>query len=322
MNFFDSGLKFTETEMSENKLIFLDTKVVIVDDKLELEQYRKTSTHTTSMMNYKQAIAPRQYKNSCLSGEIYRAFNCTSNEANLESALENLEEIFLNNQYPKNLIKSKIAEIKDREFGPNPNKLLREADENNPDLKFFYMSLNYTSFRCSQIATKIKNIIEKYTPNYRLKICFKTITLEKVILPRLKPYKPLLLTPNTVYLFTCTCSATYIGHTSRILKVRIQEHGRCEESHIYDHIFSCVDYHNSLENRYRSDPNRTELRSHLYEHFTALSASIPNWYERTAFEGLMITQMNPTLNVQLKFRKSNLICTCITRVNDLFEKIE
>ena len=133
------------------------------------------------MMNYKQAIAPRQYKNSCLSGEIYRAFNCTSNEANLESALENLEEIFLNNQYPKNLIKSKIAEIKDREFGPNPNKLLREADENNPDLKFFYMSLNYTSFRCSQIATKIKNIIEKYTPNYRLKICFKTITLEKVI---------------------------------------------------------------------------------------------------------------------------------------------
>ena len=106
------------------------------------------------------------------------------------------------------------------------------------------------------------------------------------------------------------------------MKVRIQEHGRCEESYIYDHIFSCVDYHNSLENRYRSDPNRTELRSHLYEHFTALSASIPNWYERTAFEGLMITQMNPTLNVQLKFRKSNLICTCITRVNDLFEKIE
>ena len=35
MNSFDSGLKFTETEMSENKLIFLDTKVVIVDDQLE-----------------------------------------------------------------------------------------------------------------------------------------------------------------------------------------------------------------------------------------------------------------------------------------------
>ena len=87
-------------------------------------------------------------------------------------------------------------------------------------------------------------------------------------------------------------------------------------------FFSCVEYHKSLETRYRSDPNRTELRKHLYEHFTALSPSIPNWYDRTAFEGLMITQMNPTLNVQLKFRKSNLICSCITRVNDLFEEVE
>ena len=129
MNAFDPNLKFTETEMSENKLIFLDTKVAILDDKLELEQYRKTSIHTTSMMNYKQAIAPRQYKNSCLSGEIYRAYNCTSNENNLEMALKNLEEIFINNQYPKNMVRNKISEIKNREFGPNPNKLLREADD-------------------------------------------------------------------------------------------------------------------------------------------------------------------------------------------------
>ena len=162
----------------------------------------------------------------------------------------------------------------------------------------------------------------KYTPNYRLKICFKTITLAKIILPRLKPYKPLLLTPNTVYLFTCVCSDTYIGHTSRILKNRIQEHGRCENSHVYDHIFSCTEYHESLEARYCSDPNREQLRLHLYEHFTALSTNLPNWHERTAFKGLMITQNKPTLNKQLKFKKSNLICSCITRVNDLFEQVE
>ena len=33
MNAFDPNLKFTETEMSENKLIFLDTKVAILNDK-------------------------------------------------------------------------------------------------------------------------------------------------------------------------------------------------------------------------------------------------------------------------------------------------
>ena len=125
-----------------------------------------------------------------------------------------------------------------------------------------------------------------------------------------------------MYLFTCVCNDTYIGHTSRLLKIRIQEHGRCDNSHVYDHIFQCIKYHESLEARYCSDPNRTELRHHLYEHFTALSTNLPNWHERTAYEGLMINLHQPTLNKQLTFKKSNLICSCITRVNDLFEKIE
>ena len=91
------------------------------------------------------------------------------------------------NQYPRKLIKNKINEIKARDFGPNPNKELRLADENNPELTFFYLSIPYTSFRCSKIATNIIKILGKYTENYREKICFKTITLENTILPRLKP---------------------------------------------------------------------------------------------------------------------------------------
>ena len=100
MNEFDSFLKFTCTEMLDNELIYLDTLIVNKNDKLEIAQFRKTSIHSTNMMNYKQAVAPLQYKNSCLNGEIYRAKNCTSNDANLEKALDNIETIFRNNQYP------------------------------------------------------------------------------------------------------------------------------------------------------------------------------------------------------------------------------
>ena len=138
-----------------------------------------------------------------------------------------------------------------------------------------------------------------------------------------KPFKPLLLTPNTVYLFTCACEATYIGHTSRILKIRIQEHNRCENSHVYEHIHDCIDYHEALKAQYhRLDPSITQLRLHLYQHFTALKTNLNNWHERVAFEGLMITQHNPTFNKQLKFKKSNLICTCITHINDPFESLQ
>jgi hypothetical protein len=154
--------------------------------------------------------------------------------------------------------------------------------------------------------------------NYRAKKIFKTITLENTILPRLKPFKPLLLVLNTVYIFTCVCSETYIGHTSRLLKNRIQEHNRCKKFHVYEHIINCFQYHESLKEKYSTAPSLTQLRNHLYEHFTALSKNLPNWHERTAFEGLMITQLQPTLNKQLKYKKSNLKYICIARINDPF----
>ena len=101
MNNYDSFLEFTCVEMNENSLIFLDTKVIENEGNLELEQYRKTNNDSTCIMNYKKSIAPYQYKNSSLNGEIYRANNCTSNDKNRDLALANLEYIFINNLYPK-----------------------------------------------------------------------------------------------------------------------------------------------------------------------------------------------------------------------------
>ena len=73
MNSFDPFLKFTVVEMQENKLIYLDTKLIEKNDTLELEQYRKNTNDTTCIMNFKQAVAPLQYKKSCLNGEKYIA---------------------------------------------------------------------------------------------------------------------------------------------------------------------------------------------------------------------------------------------------------
>ena len=51
------------------------------------------------------------------------------------------------------------------------------------------MSFPNISFRCSKIASKLHRTIEKYTPNFKLKIDFQTIQLSSLILPRLKPQK-------------------------------------------------------------------------------------------------------------------------------------
>ena len=78
-----------------------------------------------------------------------------------------------------------------RNFEPNPNKAIREADRNNPELKFHSFCISSTSFRCNKVTNKLKNIFSKYTPYFRVNIIYKTITLENIILPRLKPVKPM-----------------------------------------------------------------------------------------------------------------------------------
>ena len=58
MNAFDSFLKFTVKKMQNDVLVYLDTKIIKNDDKLELMQHRKTSNDTTCMMNYRESVAP------------------------------------------------------------------------------------------------------------------------------------------------------------------------------------------------------------------------------------------------------------------------
>ena len=180
MNNFDENLSFTLDKMENKSIKYLDTLVILENDKLKLNQFQKPDT---VIMNYKKAVAPLQYKNSCLSGEIFRAKNCTSDEITLDIDLKNMKQKFLNNGYSEKLINSKIMEIKNRNFGPNPYKVINQNERNNPEFEFYNLGLPYTSYRCSEIATSLKNLSKKYTPNYRLNVCLSTITLENVILP-------------------------------------------------------------------------------------------------------------------------------------------
>ena len=134
MNDFDPSLKWTSESMQNNTLPFLDTLITLENDNLELYQYRK-SNDSECLTNYRHGVSPKSYKTSLLTGEIYRVYNCTTSEKAREEALTNLERIFRKNLYPPKLISEKIMEIKKRNFGPNPNKAKRIAEEQNPEIK-------------------------------------------------------------------------------------------------------------------------------------------------------------------------------------------
>ena len=112
-NEFDKGLKWTCDNMDNNNLIYLDTKIILENFTLNLYQYRKPNS-SENFTNFKTGVSPKAYKLGLISGEVHRAFNCTTTDIALDEALLNLENILVKNAYPRKIVKQKIKEIRDR----------------------------------------------------------------------------------------------------------------------------------------------------------------------------------------------------------------
>ena len=213
--------------------------------------------------------------------------------------------------FPRNLIKSKIAEIVDRDFGPSPNKAKRLEELEDPNIKHVTISLPYTDFRCSKVASQIHKLLEKYTPNFKLRIAFSTIKLASVILPRLKPKINYTHSSNIVYQFNCPCNSVYIGETTKLLELRVFQHRTDAKSTVGPHILTCPAYINSLESTYGNQPSDCQRRTHLLTFFKVVETNLHNSNARKTFEGLMITLEKPDLNKQVLHRSTALVCKCI-----------
>ena len=72
--------------------------------------------------NYWRSVTPRKYKNSILVGDIFRCYYTTSNNEDLNIALDDLTQQYIRNGYPLKLIRQKISEVKARNFASRNNK--------------------------------------------------------------------------------------------------------------------------------------------------------------------------------------------------------
>ena len=211
--------------------------------------YRKPLS-TENLLNYKHAVSPKSYKISTLVGELYRCNNTTSTPEALDKALNVTKNIFLKNQYPLKLINEKISDLKRKKFPPSESKARRNEELKNTENTSYTVSLPFTSFRCSIIASKIKKILRQYTPYFKLNVVFSTINLSSIISPRLKPKKSYYLNNDLIYDYLCPCEATYIGETHQLLHERILQHRRNKDGVLHLHIKICPKYIEKFENQY------------------------------------------------------------------------
>ena len=114
LNSFHENIKFTYELEQDNSISFLDVLITRENDgNMETGVYRKP-THTDVYLNW-NAHAPNIWKTSTVRSLAKRAFKVCSNDISLNTELNHLETIFINNNdYPKRVINNIIKSEKEK----------------------------------------------------------------------------------------------------------------------------------------------------------------------------------------------------------------
>jgi hypothetical protein len=209
------NIKFTSEVEANSKLNFLDVTVIKDNDSFLSTVYRK-DTFTGLGMKY-NSFTPKSYKINLIKCLVYRAFKLCSTSAFFENELQFLKKYFVSNNYPMKTVQNVIRNSLEQIYNPG-------IDVCSVGLKQIFVMFPYLGHSSNVLKRKVSTYLRKFYPQIQLKIIFSnknTIGSMFNCKDKLPPY----LVSNVIYKYTCgTCSATYIGETSKQFKVRVCQH--------------------------------------------------------------------------------------------------
>ena len=290
INSLHPNLTFTkETEQKEcesqiGELPFLDMRVMHdhTNGKLSSTWYNKP-TDTGLILNY-HALAPKRYKRSVVSGFVHRIYRACSSWQFIHESLEKAKRVLELNQYPPTFYDRIIRESLESIIRSDVVKKTEKPEEPEEQL--------------SSKRKKASLIIQyrgKVTEDYARALhktgapCNIVMTLRKLktVMPSLKSPTEKMLKSGVVYKLTCpSCSACYVGETTRHLQTRVKEHIQ------------------------RKGPMRTHLElcgaTLLDDNVEILQASARGEGYLLTLEALYIKEVKPTINTKEEWKSREL----------------
>ena len=272
------NIKFTHEIESNDKLNFLDVTVEKYDNNFKTAVYRK-AVFSGLGMNFSSFVA-KSYKRNLITCLVTRAFKICSHSTTFDIELEFLKDFFLKNGFPINFINKMFRCTLEKIY--KPFQQLTTV----PRKQIFYSTI-WLEFPSEILKRKLSQIIRKYYPQLELKFVFKNSnTIGNFF--KFKDVLPASLSSSVIYKYSCReCSASYIGMTSKQLKIRISQHmGRSFRT---------------------GNINSNEINnSKIFEHFEQkdhpisvedfkILTSCPN-EDLFILESIYIHKLNPTLN--------------------------
>ena len=247
MNTLHPNLEFSLERPIDRKLPFLDTEVKQISNQLHTNVYRK-ATDTGLIMQY-TSICPKSWKLGLINFYLNRALNICSNFTAFKDELTKIKNLLINNQYPKNLIESKINKFLDAHKIDNStfkqNKSINTKNEKKTETEnYSYFTTVYVGSCSIRFQKRIASIVQKH--NINIKPAYTSKKVSDYFSDNSKCSE--VFDANVIYKYTCSAdqSISYIGETSRQIFRRVTDHcGNDKNSEIFEHLFNCKTCQNS-----------------------------------------------------------------------------
>lgn len=207
-NNFNNNLKFTVELENNSKIPFLDTMIIINENRsLIFDLYRKP-TWSGRYLNYHSSL-PHAYKINTISILAEKIIKISHKKFHTKN-FNFLTQTLVENNYPKSLIQQIIKKtiIKINNNTVVSNQQLQPSH---------YISLPYKK----DLFEKLKNCLKKYNITAAGKA---DNDLKKYLRLGIKDKTPLELESENIYKLDCSCQKTYIGETNQYLKKRMYQH--------------------------------------------------------------------------------------------------
>ena len=206
------NIKFTKEGMTENKLPFLDIKVMVNEDgSIRLQIYRK-STHTDQYLMF-DSHHPLPHKLSVVRTLITRKNEIVTDEEDKKAEEEHIKKVLKICKYPDWAIQKVEKQLAEKAEG------VVSKPKKNPDQKKHRgrVTVPYVG----GITERINRTMQKHGIDTPVR---PHITLRNMMVHP-KDQIPQEDKCNVVYKVPClSCAQVYVGETGRKLSIRIKEH--------------------------------------------------------------------------------------------------
>ncbi|XP_057305452.1 uncharacterized protein LOC130642384 [Hydractinia symbiolongicarpus] len=210
------NISFTSETEKSNKLSFLDISITRdVDRKFITSIYRKPTF--SGVYTHFDSFIPESYKFGLIYTLLHRCFKICSSWSIFHHEVIRIKDIFIRNGYPELFIGKVIKHF--FSISRKTKEVTHTAEKKN-----ILIVLPFLGKTSLQTRTKLEKLFKSTLHCCKLSVVFRTHTRLSNFF-RFKDLLPKELKSGVIYKYKCSgCNATYIGETSRHLKVRASEH--------------------------------------------------------------------------------------------------